>query len=106
MGVGFDEMFDALGAVQRRRVLVGLLESPDDSLRGLMDPGAEPGTETEFTGDTVSMTHVHLPKLEDYGFVDWDEDADVVQAGERFDEIEPLLGLLDENQELISNDWV
>lgn len=106
MGVGFDEMFDALGAVQRRQVLVGLLESPDGSLRGLTDPGAEPGTETGFTGDTVSMAHVHLPKLEDYGFVDWDEDADVVQAGERFDEIEPLLGLLDENQELISNDWV
>jgi hypothetical protein len=44
--------------------------------------------------------------LEDYGFVDGDADAVGVQGGERFDEIVPLLGLLDENQELISNDWV
>jgi hypothetical protein len=104
MGVGLEEMFDALGAVQRRRVLVELLESPEDPLRGITDPETE--TETEFVGDTVRMAHVHLPKLDDYGFIDWNEDADVVRTGEQFDEIEPLLGLLDENQELISNDWV
>ena len=104
MGVGLEEMFDALGAVQRRRVLVELLESPEDPLRGITDSETE--TEARFVGDTVRMAHVHLPKLDDYGFIDWNEDADVVRTGEQFDEIEPLLGLLDENQELISNDWV
>ena len=92
MGVGFDEMFDALGAVQRRRVLVELLESPEDPLRGITDPETE--TETEFVGDTVRMAHVHLPKLDDYGFIDWNEDADVVRtlldALAAADECEPV----------------
>lgn len=102
MGVGIDEMLDALGAIQRRRVLVELLESPDGSLHGITDPG----TETAFAGDAVAMKHVHLPKLDDYGFVEWHEDAHVVRTGEQFDEIEPLLVLLSENQERFSNDWV
>ena len=104
MGVGLEEMFDALGAVQRRRVLVELLESPEDPLRGITDPETE--TEARFVKDTVRMAHVHLPKLDDYEFIDWNEDADVVRTGEQFDEIEPLLGLLHGNQERIPGDWV
>ena len=104
MGAGLEEMFDALGAVQRRRVLVELLESPEDPLRGITDPETE--TETGFVGDTVQMAHVHLPKLDDYEFINWNEDADVVRTGEQFDEIEPLLGLLHRNQERIPGDWV
>ena len=104
MGVGLEEMFDALGAVQRRRVLVELLESPEDPLRGITDPETE--TETGFVGDTVRMAHVHLPKLDDYEFINWNEDADVVRTGEQFDEIEPLLDLLHRDQERIPGDWV
>ena len=104
MGVGLEEMFDALGAVQRRRVLVELLESPEDPLRGITDPETE--TETRFVEDTVRMAHIHLPKLDDYEFIDWDEDADVVRTGEQFDEIEPLLDLLHRDQERVPGDWV
>ena len=93
MGADFDEMLDAIGAIQRRRVLVALLESPDHSIHGI----TELETGTEFGEDIVAMKHVHLPKLDDYGFIRWNEESHAVWRGERFDEIEPLLELLDEN---------
>lgn len=45
-------------------------------------------------GDAVSpaeLTHVHLPKLADAGYIEWDRDAHTVVKGPRFDEIRPLM---------------
>jgi len=47
------------------------------------------------------MQHVHLPKLADHGFIDWDQDAQRVTKGPQFDEIEPLLTVLSENQDVL-----
>lgn len=100
--VSFDQMLDALEALQRRRVLVALLEAPDDSVHGISDFGAEPGLES----DSTVMQHVHLPKLERYGFIDWDQDDRVVRAGDQFDEIEPFLELLCKNEDRLPSDWI
>lgn len=101
-GATFDEMLDAVGAIQRRRVLVELLEAPDDSVHGITDSETEP----QFEADSTSMQHVHLPKLENYGFIDWDQDEHVVKRGDKFDEIKPLLELLSENEERLPVDWI
>jgi hypothetical protein len=47
------------------------------------------------------MQHVHLPKLADHGFIDWDQDTQRVTKGPQFDEIEPLLTVLSENQDVL-----
>ncbi|MGA9401220.1 hypothetical protein [Haladaptatus sp.] len=49
------------------------------------------------------MQHVHLPKLEDYGYIDWNRISEQVTKGPQFDEIKPLLTLLVENQEILSD---
>lgn len=39
----------------------------------------------------VRMHHVHLPKLEAAGLIEWDRATNEVQKGPRFEEVCPLL---------------
>ncbi|GAA0235854.1 hypothetical protein GCM10009000_059130 [Halobacterium noricense] len=64
---------------------------------------AADGGDEEQTDQTIAMQHVHLPKLADHGFIDWDQDAQRVTRGPRFDEIEPLLTVLGENQDVLAD---
>jgi hypothetical protein len=85
-----DNAFNALANEDRRSFLLDLLESnPQDadvesSTRGSVLTEAEQRAQTE-------MYHVHLPKLEEYGYIEWDEDTNEVIKGPQFEEIRPLL---------------
>ena len=88
----------------RRRLLVDLLERdqeaedvevPDDIELGERDP------ETA----RIELEHVHLPLLETRGYIEWDRDADLVREGPDFDEIQPLLDLIEANRDELPNDW-
>ncbi|RAW45651.1 ArsR family transcriptional regulator [Halorubrum sp. 48-1-W] len=100
----FDSHLDALGHVARRRLLLALLDtsSADDGaveFDRLASDSAE--------GDPLlSMRHRHLPKLEEHGFIDVDPDSRSVSKGPHFEEIRPLLELLDENGDRLPADWV
>mgnify|MGYP000220320029 CR=1 FL=1 len=86
-----DACFEALGDVERRRLLLALVnESSGDGAVALdqLYPDAS----------DVSLHHVHLPKLEALGFIDVDRQQGSVTEGPRLDEIRPLLELLDENR--------
>jgi len=99
----FDELLDALASVQRRRLLVALLvHNPQDEAPPSV---AEEGKAAEVER-LVKMEHVHLPKLDEYGFIDWDREANEVNKGERFEEIRPLLELLADHEEELPNDWL
>lgn len=100
-GGRFDDQLDAIAHVQRRKVLVALLE---DNPRA-DSPGAI-GDTVAAVDRPVSMRHVHLPKLEDLGFIDWDRRTHEVRQGPRFDEIEPLLDVLVANQDELPADWL
>ncbi len=43
------------------------------------------------------MFHVHLPKLEDYGYIEWNKETDQIIKGPQFDEIRPLLECIASN---------
>lgn len=54
----------------------------------------------------VTMNHVHLPKLADLGFIEWDSERHEVKKGPNFDEIRPLLELLDNHKDELPDAWV
>ena len=116
-----DTIFEALADEYRRRLLVDLLdhasqpisrpsgasweiaEANEDLLREhLSSSRAVDGADE----DLLRVRHVHLPKLADHGFVEWDRDAHVVARGPRFDEIRPLLELLDGRRDDLPTPWL
>lgn len=109
----YDAVFDALAASHRRQLLVELLSSPQyvSKPSGLSREIAQADgnllqrhlsssrTIAEVDEDSVSLHHIHLPKLAEYGFIEWHRDDDLVVQGPRFDELRPYLELVAEQQD-------
>lgn len=96
-GVPFDDAVDVLAHVQRRKLLFALLaRSPRDVTPSVADDAADEAVAPE---RLVEMTEVHLPKLVDYGFVDWDREINEVRRGPNFEEVRPLLELTAEHED-------
>jgi hypothetical protein len=101
--LGCDTVFELLADGQRRRLLVALLDVDENGsgpvpVNALID-GQDPDRRR------VRMTHGHLPKLADADVIDWDDDADVVTRGSAFEELRPLLALIDEHAERVPDCW-
>jgi len=100
----FDEMLEALSNIQRRSLLVALLEHKreDDSPIVIADDENEKDEITEL----IRMEHIHLPKLAEYGFIEYNKKNKEVSKGPAFEEIRPLVELLDTHQDELSEDWI
>lgn len=96
--------FDVLANEGRRKLLVALLERTPQSAGGALAPTDVGHDDVDFL--RIQMTHTHLPKLEDGGFVEWNRDTDTVRKGPRFDEIRPLLELMYDHSEDLPDDWL
>ena len=83
-----DSMLDALAHPARRVVLGALL----GDATGISAAALE--RRLDDADDGLRLHHVDLPKLADAGYVAWDDDAEVVSAGPKFPEIEPLVRLV------------
>jgi hypothetical protein len=104
-----DDLFEGLRRAPRRRVLLALLDRERVESTGWRRGGAATADGWLSSGSggrigdagvdpvAVMLHHVHLPRLDDLGFVDYDPDAGVVARGERYDEVRPLLELLEAN---------
>ncbi|PSQ61895.1 MAG: hypothetical protein BRD21_08230 [Halobacteriales archaeon SW_8_66_22] len=99
----FDTYLDALGHVERRRLLLALLNAEEAALPIELD---QLEYETAESDVLLSFRHNHLPKLEDLGFVDATPDQHLVTRGTRFEEIKPLLKHLDTHRDRLPPDWV
>lgn len=85
-----DGMMDVLSREARRFVLLTLLDDDAETsievvLRTIDSQRAE-----------VQLYHTHLPKLEHAGYIEWRPGSDRITRGPRFDEIQPLVRLLEE----------
>jgi DNA-binding transcriptional ArsR family regulator len=90
--VDWDEVFRALAAGTRRAVIQHLLAQSGkervtnlpasitqaDSIGALDDETVEADGGTDRDRAHLHLKHVHLPRLEAAGLIDWDRDADVV----------------------------
>lgn len=105
-GSGLDTMLDVLASRYRRRVLVALLEhNPQDD----DDPQVPDDVHLEsedLDQLMIQMSHTHLPKLADSGFIVWDRETNTVRKGPRFEEIRPLLELMDAHADELPDDWL
>ena len=64
----------------------------------------------EKNGDALELLklqfyHMHLPKLANARFIDWDRDSSTITRGPRFEDIEPLLRLMHDHQDELPVDW-
>lgn len=101
MTLTFDETLDALGDVKRRRLLVGLLDHNPQQADS--ESYGEPGEAPE--EGLQAMVHVHLPKLERYGCVEWDRRTRDVAKGPNFEDIRPVLELLEAHDDELPPGW-
>jgi|AntRauTorckE6833_2_1112554.scaffolds.fasta_scaffold150976_2 DNA-binding transcriptional ArsR family regulator len=79
-----DRVFTALSHANRRRLLFELLEAVED----------DPIEYTDFALPKNTLHHVHLPKLEEFGYVEANRSEGTIRRGPQWDEIEPLLELV------------
>lgn len=92
-----DDVFDVLADSYRRRLLFTLLETNSlNGTTGYLDSPPD-GARFEERGRSRQQ-HVHLPKLDDYGFIEWSPATNDVERGSRFSEIRPVLELLSDHQ--------
>lgn len=102
--ISSDDIMEAMAHIQRRKLLLALLEeNPQDDKPVVV---ADSDSETAAIGRLISMNHVHLPKLVEYGFIEWDQETHEVMKGPQFDEIRPLLELLDDHEDELPDDWI
>jgi hypothetical protein len=87
----------------RRRVLLLLSDhGPARTEFHLDDVAGEDGMRPPVR---TRLYHVHLPKLGDAGYVEWDRESGSVRRGPNFDEVEPLVDLLHRNREHLPGQW-
>lgn len=77
-GTRFDDLLASL-AHETRRGVVDALDHAGD--RGVAVEDLAAGDSSE----RVALHHVHLPRLQEAGVVEWDRDRDRVTGGPRFD---------------------
>lgn len=102
-GRTLDRAFDALRSVHRRRIL--LLVSDRCPEVGEAPSLSELAPENaDYASYAAGMIHKHIPKLAEYGYVDWSPADQVIRRGPQFDEIASILELLVDNRERLPDD--
>ena len=100
------ELFEILSHEYRRRILMAV-EQANPRDEGEITPGSITDGEDDQALAVLQQKiyHSHLPKLNDAGFIDWNQDTGIITRDPRFEEIVPLLRLMHEHQDELPNDW-
>ena len=108
---GYDEAFDTVANSRRRQLLVQLLVDGPQPIPYLSTESRElleahPAVLREYLTGSMEVArankadirsyHVHLPKLAEDNYIEWAQDAHLVTKGANFDDLRPILELLDD----------
>lgn len=104
MATTLSAQLDALSHRPQRQLLVSLChENPQDDTPF---DGDEPRLEDEELETLYELRHFHLPEMERKGFIDYDRGNHVITKGPNFEEIEPLVELIDRHSDELPDDWL
>ncbi|WP_433634806.1 DUF7344 domain-containing protein [Halomicrococcus sp. NG-SE-24] len=100
-------MFDTLRSSSRRQILLAVA---DQNSRGKDEFTKESLVPDERDDDKceewdTQLHHVHLPKLADKGYLEWNPNTETVRRGPNFDEIAHLLKAMDNHADELPDDW-
>ena len=99
-----DTAFHALADDHRRRLLLALLEhNPQEEVTVPEDIPLD-SEEVEILHS--ELYHRHLPLLDELGYIEWDHETHMVVKGPRFNEIRPLLELIDRHRDELLAGWL
>jgi hypothetical protein len=88
-----DGVFNALSNAERRKLL--------DSLIADSPPDDAPNSGIEIYPN-ISMCHTHLPKLADYGLINWNREACRVTRGPNFEAAAEILSFVQNERRVLS----
>lgn len=93
-----DEILSALANWQRRQILFALYkrQSPLD-MATFTDKTIIYRQDLE--EQQVKLIHHHLPMLEEFEFIQWDREEEIVEPGPQFHELQPFLDVLEDYEE-------
>lgn len=109
-----DDVFDALADLQRRQLLIHLLHNDSQTVPQLSSVSRkvleahETFLQEYLSGSrdipkadkaTIRTHHVHLPKLSEYCYIEWHRDTQLVTKGPEFDDVRPLLEVIDDHRD-------
>jgi len=97
---GIDQILDIVSNRHRCLILLSLKRGAVETTDDVMVRG-----ESELNASELTLTHNHLPKLDDAGYIEWDRDTGEISKGPRFDEIEPLLELIENHADELPPGW-
>jgi len=103
--VRFSTALSALGDPYRRQLLLALTEhNPQDD--DDVDPLDLVAEKDEPSVLNTELVHIHLPKLEDMGYITWNRTTNKISKGPKWDDIAPLLQLIYNHQEELPEEWL
>lgn len=95
-----DQIFENLSNSHRRLILLLVKQGAVKTETDLMVRGADDSEVAE-----MALVHNHLPRLDEAGYIEWDRASGELSKGPRFDEIEPLLELIETHADELPADW-
>jgi hypothetical protein len=98
----FDTMMTTLSSVERRQILVNLLENNSQQV----GRDVATGESIDERHNSITLIHVHLPKLEADGFIDWNRKTGEISKGPTFEEITPILEALQSRRTDLPADYL
>lgn len=93
----WDTVFKSLSAEPRRQLIVSLLDTPVGQSVPLPESAAMPTASSDPGRLRTELYHVHLPVLEDNGYITWKKSPLIASHGPRFNEIAVVIESLHSN---------
>ena len=110
-----DLVFDVLKN-RRRRYALHYLRRADESVQLSELAEQVAAWENDIEVDAISaaerkrvytaLYQSHLPKLDDAGYIDWDREANAVRQGANYEEIAPLVRLIQNHGAELPSGWL